>query len=119
MVKSERSLPAQVPTTEKRYYISSLPAHALKVANAIRKHRMIENHLHRQLDFNFIEDNSIANTGYAAENLATFRRLALNMLGSGKGLLKRRKKAGWNEEYLTEIVTKFFIKNFYRSYAVE
>ncbi len=51
-------------------------------------------------------------TGYAAENLATFRRLALNMLGSGKGLLERRKKAGWNEEYLTEIVTKFFIKNF-------
>lgn len=112
MVKSERSLPSQLPTTEQRYYISSLPAHALKVANAIRKHWMIENHLHRQLDFNFVEDNSIANTGYAAENLATFRRLALNMLGSGKGLLERRKKAGWNEEYLTEIVTKFFIKNF-------
>ncbi len=35
MVKSERSLPAQLPTTEKRYYISSLSAHALKVANAI------------------------------------------------------------------------------------
>jgi hypothetical protein len=33
------------------------------------------------------------NTGYAAENLAIFRRLALNILGSGKGLLERRKKA--------------------------
>lgn len=112
MVKSERLLPGQLPAAEKRYYISSLPADALKVANAIRKHWRVENNLHRQLDINFIEDSSVVNTGYAAENLATFRRLALNMLGSGKGLLERRKKAAWNEEYLTEIVNKFFIKSF-------
>ena len=112
MIKSERSLPGQSPSSEKRYYISSLPASALKVANAIRKHWRIENNLHRQLDVNFVEDDSVVNTGYAAENLATFRRLALNILGSGKGLLERRKKAGWNEEYLTEMVKKFFIKSF-------
>lgn len=112
MVKSERLLPGQPPTIEKRYYISSLPASALKVADAIRKHWGIENNLHRQLDVNFAEDNSVVNTGYAAENLATFRRLALNILGSGKGLLERRKKAAWDEKYLTEIVMNFFIKHF-------
>ena len=78
----------------------------------IRKHWRIENNLHRQLDVNFEEDKSIANTGYAAENLAIFRRLALNILGSGKGLLERRRNAAWNEEYLTQLVGKFFIKSF-------
>lgn len=112
MIKSQRLLPGKPASIEKRYYISSLPAIALRIANAIRKHWKIENNLHRQLDVNFMEDGCIVNTGNAAENLATFRRLALNSLGSGKGLLARRKKAGWDEDYLTEIVRKFFIKNF-------
>jgi len=112
MVKSERLLPGMTPTVEKRYYITSLPASAPKIGRAIRKHWGIENNLHRQLDVNFSEDDSVVNTGYAAENFAIFRRLTLNMLGSGKGLLERRKKAAWNEDYLTEIVMKFFIKFF-------
>jgi predicted transposase YbfD/YdcC len=112
MIKSQRLLPGKPPSIEKRYYISSLPAIALKIANAIRKHWKIENNLHRQLDVNFLEDGCVTNTGNAAENLAIFRRLALNTLGTGKGLLERRKKAGWDENYLTEIVRKFFIKNF-------
>lgn len=112
LVKSERQLAGQAPTLERRYYISSLPANAVKVSNVIRKHWRIENNLHRQLDVNFEEDKSIANTGHAAENLAIFRRLALNILGSGKGLLERRRNAAWNEEYLTELVSKFFINSF-------
>ena len=112
MVKSERLLPNLPPVSEKRYYISSLPANASIVANAIRKHWRVENNLHRHLDFYFEEDGSVVNIGYAAENLATFRSLALNMLGSGKGLLERRRNAAWNEEYLTALVSKFFIKSF-------
>lgn len=99
MVKGERLLPGKSPTIEKRYYISSLPAHALKVAEAIRKHWRIENNLHRQLDVNFDEDASRVNTGHAGENLAIFRKLALNILGSGKKLLKRRKRAAWEENF--------------------
>ena len=64
------------------------------------------------MDVNFAEDESVASTGYAAENLAIFRRLALNILGSGKGLLEKRKKAAWDERYLAEVVRKFFIKSF-------
>ena len=109
LVKSERQVAGQAPTLEKRYYMSSLPANAVKVSNVIRKHWRIENNLHRQLDVNFEEDKSITNTGYAAENLAIFRRLALNILGSSKRLLERRRNATWNEEYLTELVCKFFI----------
>jgi hypothetical protein len=112
MVKSERLLPGQPAAVEKRYYISSLSANALKIGRAIRKHWGIENNLHRHLDVNFAEDDSIVNTGHAAENFAVFRRLALNVLGTGKGLLERRKKAAWDEGYLTELVVKFFIKFF-------
>jgi predicted transposase YbfD/YdcC len=112
MVKSERLLPGQQAAIERRYYISSLSANALRVASAIRKHWGIENNLHRQLDVNFSEDASQANTGNAAENLAVFRRLALNILGSGKGLLERRKRAAWEEQFLTGIIMKFFIKSF-------
>lgn len=97
---------------ERRYYITSLDANGERLGKVIKSHWGIENNLHRQLDVNFVEDSSMVNTGYAAENLATFRRLALNMLGTGKGLLERRKKAGWDENYLTEIITKFFIKSF-------
>jgi predicted transposase YbfD/YdcC len=97
---------------ERRYYITSLDANGTRLGWVIKSYWGIENNLHRQLDVNFVEDSSVINTGNAAENLATFRRLALNMLGSGKGLLERRKKAGWDENYLTEIVRKFFIKSF-------
>lgn len=87
-------------------------ANAEKLAKIIRSHWGIENNLHRQLDVNFMEDDSPVNIGYAAENLAICRRMALNILGSGKGLSERRKTAAWNEDYLTELVRKFFIKSF-------
>ncbi len=97
---------------EKRYYITSLDVSAEKLARIIRAHWGIENNLHRHLDVNFMEDACTANTGYAAENLAIFRRMALNILGAGKGLLSRRQRAAWDEKYLTELITKFFIKSF-------
>lgn len=99
-------------STEKRYYITSLDANGEKLGKIIRSHWKIENNLHRQLDVNFTEDDSPVNIGNAAENLAIFRRIALNTLGSGKGLLERRRNAAWNEEYLTELVRDFFIKSF-------
>ncbi len=42
MVISQRTESDQAPTIEKRYYISSLPAIALIVANTIRLHWGIE-----------------------------------------------------------------------------
>lgn len=110
-VVSERTEKGKT-TTEHRYYITSKEATAEKLAMIIQSHWGIENHLHRQLDVNFAEDASPVNTGHAAENLAIFRRLALNILGPGKGLSDRRKRAAWEEDFLTEVVRKFFIKSF-------
>jgi predicted transposase YbfD/YdcC len=110
-VKSTRKEKGKI-FLEKRYYITSLETSAERLSVIIRSHWAIENNLHRNLDINFLEDASTANTGYAAENLAIFRRLALNVLGSGKGLASRRRTAGWDEKYLTDLVTKFFVKSF-------
>jgi len=110
-VVSERTEKGKT-TIERRYYITCIDVTAEKLAQIIQAHWGIENNLHRQLDVNFAEDASLVNTGHAAENLAIFRRLALNILGSGKGLLERRKRAAWEEKFLTEVVMKFFIKSF-------
>ena len=61
--------------------ISSLPPDdPLPVAEAVRSHWFIENALHWTLDVTFSEDHSRVRTGYAAENLALVRRLAVSLL---------------------------------------
>jgi predicted transposase YbfD/YdcC len=65
-------------TVERRYYLTSLPLDVETFARAVRGHWGVENKLHWVLDVCLWEDQSRA--GYAAENLATLRRLALNLL---------------------------------------
>jgi len=79
MVESRRELDGKV-TTERRYYLCSLKAEVETFARAVRGHWGVENKLHWAMDVSFREDQSRARQGYAAENLATLRRLALNLL---------------------------------------
>lgn len=65
---------------ERRYYLSSLPLDAKRFANAVRGHWGVENPLHWSLDVTFREDQSRARAKYAAQNLATLRRIALNLI---------------------------------------
>ncbi len=71
-------------SVERRYYQSSLKNDAPKFARAVRGHWGVENSLHWVLDVVFGEDDSRARTGYAAENLAATRRLAVNLLRRDK-----------------------------------
>lgn len=69
----------------------------------------MENPLHWVMDVTFREDDSRARSGNAAENLATLRRLALNMLKTETSQTKlslRRKRlmAGWNSVYLHKVL---------------
>lgn len=107
MVKSERILPDRPPSIEKRFYISSLPASALKIADAIRKHWGIEQ-THWILDVAFREDEQDADAGNIAENMSLIRRVALNMLKQEKsakcGIEIKRQSAGWDNEYLLKVI---------------
>lgn len=88
-------------STEKRYYISSKEWSPEEAGVAIRSHWSIENHLHWSMDVVFSEDASQANTGYAAENLAMFRRMAQALIkqdvGGTTGIAKRRREAAWDD----------------------
>ena len=71
-------------TRESRYYICSRSTTAADILDAIRSHWGIENNVHWILDVVFDEDASRARIGYAQENLATMRRIAINMLNQEK-----------------------------------
>ncbi|WP_338120759.1 ISAs1 family transposase [Azotobacter chroococcum] len=66
-------------TTEYRCYISSLPADAQRLAQAIRAHWSVENPLHWCMDVAFGDEQMRARTQYAAHNLAVLKQLVLNL----------------------------------------
>ena len=106
MVESRRVLGEQ-ESLERRYYITSLPAEAQVLAGAVRGHWGIENGLHWVLDVSFGEDGSRVRKGNAPENLGLLRRIALNLLRQepSKGSLKgKRKRAGWDNAYLSTVL---------------
>lgn len=65
---------------ETRHYISSKKTDAETFNRYIRAHWGIENKLHWVLDVLFHEDNCRVRKGYADENFAMIRKIALNML---------------------------------------
>jgi predicted transposase YbfD/YdcC len=65
---------------ERRYFLSSLPLDAQRLAKAVRGHWGIENSLHWSLDVTFREDDSRARTKNAAQNVASLRRIVLNLI---------------------------------------
>jgi predicted transposase YbfD/YdcC len=95
-------------SVERRYYLSSLPLGVETFARAVRSHWAIENKLHWTMDVCFREDQSRARTGYAAENLATLRRLALNLLKKEKtkkrGIRTKMPSASWDHSYLLRLL---------------
>ncbi len=96
-------------TTERRYFISSLPGDdAQTLAAAIRGHWGVENPLHWTLDVVFGEDASRVRIGHGAENLSRLRRAALNMLQRETtrkiSIRAKRLRAGWDHNYLLLIL---------------
>jgi predicted transposase YbfD/YdcC len=107
MVESQRELDGKV-TIERRYYLCSLKAEVETFARAVRGHWGVENKLHWAMDVSFREDQSRARQGYAAENLATLRRLALNLLKREKtkkrGIRGKMLNASWDHSYLLRLL---------------
>lgn len=107
MVKAERRV-GDKTSCEVRYYISSLPGQAEPVLEAVRSHWGIENQVHWILDVAFREDESRIRKGKAAQNFAIIRHIALNLLkheNTAKcGIKAKRLKAGWDENYLLNVL---------------
>ncbi|KAA6316899.1 hypothetical protein EZS27_032862 [termite gut metagenome] len=93
-------------STEERFYISSLDT-SQPFNQYIRNHWKIENSLHWTLDMVFREDEQRKRAKHAAENFAIVRKIALNLLKKDCGkesLRSKRLKAGWNKEYLIDLL---------------
>lgn len=93
---------------ETRYYLLSRRLSAEEFAQASRSHWLIENSLHWVLDVAFREDECQMRAGFSAENFVVLRHLALHLLKQGtsvkRGIKTRRKVAGWDENYLLELL---------------
>ena len=76
-------------------------------AQAVRGHWGIENRLHWVLDVVFRDDQARLRTGHGAKNMAVVRHFAINLaraVNDKRSIKLRRKKAGWNPEYLATIL---------------
>lgn len=108
VVEARRTLQGK-ETVERRYYLSSLKAEAVNFARAVRGHWGVENGLHWVLDVVFGEDQSRARSGFAAENLAATRRLAVNLLRRDKTCKRSIKgklmRAAIDPDYLKRILS--------------
>lgn len=113
MIEETREV-GEKTSIERRFFISSLPADASKMAQAVRAHWMVENNLHWTLDVVFNEDQSRIRKDHAPENMAIVRHFTLNMLHNaqasfnGVGIKGLRKKAGWGNETLRTVLKQNF-----------
>jgi predicted transposase YbfD/YdcC len=93
---------------DRRFFLTSLTENAQTLLHRVRKHWSIENQQHYPLDVTFNEDRNRTRKGFAAQNLASLRRLSLNLLNldPDKKRSKRRKrlKALLDDNYLLQLL---------------
>lgn len=102
-VKGEKSV------MERRYFICShKDKPAEMIGQIIRDHWAVENGLHWTLDVSFNEDKCQVRTDHAPENLSRIRRMAVTLLKNEKtakmGVKSKRKKAGYDHNYLLKVL---------------
>jgi len=109
-VVSERVVGGET-SIEARHYIGSAKESAEVYAGAIRNHWGIENSLHGTLAVTFREDASRARAGYAPENLALLRRIAVSLLKNEtscrRSIHGKRLISGWDNDYLLQVLQGF------------
>ena len=108
LVRGERRIGSE-HTVEDRYYLLAHPLSARAFGDAVRSHWGIENQVHWVLDVTFHEDQSRIRAGYAAENFAVLRHIALNLLRQQTvkrtSIKGRRLKAAWDPDFLLRVLT--------------
>jgi predicted transposase YbfD/YdcC len=97
-------------TSDYRFYLSSLERSADTFAMMVRQHWHIENTLHWSLDVTFNEDHSRIRKDHAAENIASLRRVALNLLRQEPSRLislrQKRLLCSLDDSYLLTVLSR-------------
>ena len=108
MVEAEREMIGQPPSSEKRYFLSSLAPDATAHLQAVRGHWQVENSPHWVLDVALREDACQVKNVTGATNLAVLRKIALNFLNQEKtcrlGIRAKMLKAARNQSYLLKVL---------------
>ena len=94
-------------TVTRHYHLSSRPLAPDDYLAAARSHWSVENSLHWVLDVVFDEDRARNRKDHGPENLATIRKLALNVLNRarpGISVRRKRKRSGWSDEFARSII---------------
>jgi predicted transposase YbfD/YdcC len=105
-VEAERAC-GDKTTRATRYYLSSARLTPEAFARAVRSHWAIENSLHWVLDVTFDEDRARNRKDSGPENLATLRRITLNLLRKALPKLpvaRKRKRAGWSDAIARAVI---------------
>ena len=94
-------------TVTRHYHVSSRTLAAGNYLEAARAHWTIENGLHRVLDVTFDEDRARNRKDHGPENLATLRKLALNILNRARpeiSVRRKQKRSGWSNDFARSIL---------------
>lgn len=107
MIESIRQANGET-TVERRLYLSSLELDAPRFAQLVRGHWGVENTVHWTMDVIFGEDQSRARTNNAAQNLATLRRIALNLVKQDNtpklSMRRKRNRAALDSSFLANLI---------------
>lgn len=91
----------------RRYFISSIDAHAPLFAKAVRGHWGIENPLHWRLDVIMGDDASRIKKDNGAAVLTSLRHLCMNLFeqeGTKISLAKKQRKAAWSDKFREKVI---------------
>jgi predicted transposase YbfD/YdcC len=77
-----------------------------RLLDVVRSHWSVENHLHRQLDIVFHEDDARTRKNHAPINLGIIRRMALDILNAHpdkRPAARKMRRALWDKEFFYEL----------------
>lgn len=107
-IESER-ITANGAVARKTHYVAlSRKLMPERLGEVVRTHWSVENHLHRQLDVVFHEDDARSRKNYAALNLGIIRRMALDILRAHpdtRSIQRKMNLAKWRKDFLLQLFT--------------
>jgi predicted transposase YbfD/YdcC len=108
MVESRREHGEQVEIA-RRYDLVSRPADGVRCSDAVRPHWGVANKVHGGLEGSVAEDASRLRKDKGAQTFRVLRHIALHLLRresqQKRGSKARRKRAGWDQDYLLQVLT--------------